>query len=223
MASQLVKRIVCLAYSEMPGGRCVAGRELQGNSRPGGWIRPVSGHDGEGVSLSQTQYRDGVLPRLLDIMDVPVLRPEPSHHQAENWLIDPNRRWNRVDVLAPSFLPEWSESTFTLWTNGDSSTAGRNDRVILTVAKSLQGSLYFIQADLELRVFEHFNKRRVQGRFWHNDANYWLSVTDPDYKQAYLKRPNGTYHIGECYITVSLTGVYIDGKCYKVIAAIIKP
>ncbi len=223
MAQKPVKRIVCLAYSDMPGGRCVAGREMRQGGKIGGWIRPVSGRDGEGVSISQTRYRDGVFPRLLDVIDVPVLRPEPKDHQKENWLIDPERRWQRVGVLDSSFLPKCLESTFSLWPNGDSSSSGRNDRVSIAVARPLGESLYLIKAHLELRVFDHYDKQRVQGRFWHNGANYWLSVTAPDYRQEYFNRGNGTYLVGDCYITVSLAGGYIDGKCYKVIAAIIKP
>ena len=35
-----VKRITCLAFSRMPGGRCVAGKELRPLGLPGPWIRP---------------------------------------------------------------------------------------------------------------------------------------------------------------------------------------
>ena len=70
--SSVVKRMVCLAYSRMPNGRCVAGRELRADGRLGAWIRPVTGGEDEGVTEEVSRYANGSLPRLLDVMDVPV-------------------------------------------------------------------------------------------------------------------------------------------------------
>ena len=64
------------------------------------------------------------------------------------------------------------------------------------------------------------NKRRVQGQFRHARQVYHLWVTDPGFERTYLARPNGTYDIGECYLTISLGEPYRDA-CYKLIAAII--
>ncbi|MCY4529585.1 MAG: hypothetical protein OXD46_11225 [Chloroflexi bacterium] len=49
----------------------------------------------------------------------------------------------------------------------------------------------------------------------------WL--TDPGYEVAYKQRSEGTYRLGECYVTVSLSGVNDDGYAYKLAAAIIEP
>ena len=49
---------------------------------------------------------------------------------------------------------------------------------------------------------------------------YKLWVTDPRFERAYLARPNGTYDISECYLTISLGEPYRDA-CSKLIAAII--
>ena len=35
------------------------------------------------------EYRDGSDPKLLDIVDVPLLRQCPEEYQRENWLLDP--------------------------------------------------------------------------------------------------------------------------------------
>ena len=64
------------------------------------------------------------------------------------------------------------------------------------------------------------NKRRVQGHFQHARQLYKLWVTDPRFERAYLARPNGTYDISECYLTISLGEPYRDA-CSKLIAAII--
>ena len=44
---QTVKRIVCLANSRMPGGNCVAGKEVLVGGKIGGWIRPVGAVEGK--------------------------------------------------------------------------------------------------------------------------------------------------------------------------------
>ncbi len=83
-----VKRIVCLANSRKLNGRCVAGVELSGGERVG-WIRPVSAREHGEVSEYERQYEDGSDPRVLDIMDVPLLETLPKGCQQENWLLDP--------------------------------------------------------------------------------------------------------------------------------------
>ena len=60
----------------------------------------------------------------------------------------------------------------------------------------------------------------MQGRFRHADRKYALWVTDPGYERIYLAKPDGTYDLGGCYVTVSLGEPYQDA-CYKLIAAII--
>ena len=80
---QSVKRIVCLANSRKLHGRCVAGREWT-DGRAGQWVRPVSDREHQDVSEYERQYEDGSDPRVLDIIDVPVLDPKPEIYQTEN-------------------------------------------------------------------------------------------------------------------------------------------
>lgn len=83
------KQIVCLANSRKLSGRCVAGIEIRDGKRLG-WIRPVSDRENQEVSEHERQYEDGSDPKVLDVIEVPLLRALPSGYQRENWLLDPN-------------------------------------------------------------------------------------------------------------------------------------
>ena len=85
-----VKRVVCLANSRKLSGRCIAGKEIA-DRRVADWIRPVSSRPSEEVSEHERQYEDGSDPRVLDVVDIPLLGHRPKSFQQENWLLDPER------------------------------------------------------------------------------------------------------------------------------------
>ena len=96
MTAKATKRIVCLANSRKWSGRCIAGKEIQEDGRVGDWIRPVSDRDSQEVSEEERQYEDGSDPRVLDVIDVPILNAQPKDYQQENWLLDPEYYWNKI-------------------------------------------------------------------------------------------------------------------------------
>lgn len=221
------KRIVCLANSRKPNGRCIAGVELQ-NGRPAGWIRPVSSREHQEVSEDERQYQDGRDPRVLDVIDVPLLRSVPKTFQQENWLLDPRYYWAKVGQVTWDGLSAYTDPVDTLWVNGFSTFHGLHDRMPLATAETLTSSLVLIPVDrLTLVVFppgQAFGdaKRRVQARFRYAGTDYRIRVTDPVYERAFLAQPDGEYDLGECYLTVSL-GEPWEGYCYKLVAAIVEP
>lgn len=221
-----VKRLVCLANSRKLSGRCIAGIELAGAKRVG-WIRPVSMREHQEVSEHERQYEDGSDPKLLDIMNVPLIEARPKEYQRENWLLDPEHYWERVGSLAWRYLHGLTDPAGRLWINGNSTYNGVNDRIPVADAAKLHSSLHLIHVqELTLSVFKPGGafgdpKRRVQGRFVYAEARYHLWVTDPTYERAYLAKPDGEYAIGESFLTVSLGEPY-EGFCYKLIAAIMK-
>lgn len=221
----VIKRIVCLANSRKMQGRCVAGREVV-DGRPGPWIRPVSDRPTEEVSEEERRYEDGSDPRVLDVIDVPLIEPRPKDYQRENWLLDPKYYWVKAGAVGWRDLAAFSEAQGPLWPNDISSSNGLNDRVPVGVAGTLDSSLKFIRAnDLRVQVFkpgEAFGnlKRRVQGQFSFSGTHYWLWVTDPIVERHYLAKPDGEYAIGEAYLTISLGEPY-EGYCYKLIAAVV--
>ena len=58
----------------------------------------MSARDTEEVSEWERQYEDGSDPRVLDVIDVPVLNPQPRDYQQENWLLDPDSYWKESGV-----------------------------------------------------------------------------------------------------------------------------
>ena len=224
-----VKRMVCLANSRKMSGRCVAGREILPDGRLGGWFRPVSAREDEEVSERERQYAGGGDPRLLDVIDVPVLGARPTLHQRENWLLDPQRRWEFVRRVRPSELARLADPPAPLWVDGYSSLEGLNDRVHLRAASGLRDSLRLIWTDnLALIVSAPWVsrgdfRRVVRARFRYQKTDYGIRVTDPAYEERYLEMPVGEYPIGGRFITASLAERPYHGYYYKLIAAIIEP
>ena len=221
------KRIVCLANSRKLAGRCIAGREWSETREAGRWIRPVSERESQEVSEHERQYEDGSDPKVLDVVNIPVLKPQPQDWQTENWLLDPEYYWEKEGTCSWFDLPHLVAPVAPLWIDGHSTYQGRNDKIPIESVVSLSNSLRLIHVErLELEVFspgEAFgnSKRRVQGRFSHAGKGYALWVTDPGYERRYLAKLDDTYDLGECYLTISLGEAYKDA-CYKLIAAIIE-
>jgi hypothetical protein len=227
----IIKRILCLANSKKHSGRCVAGREMT-VAGAGPWIRPVSARPGEEVSENERQYEDGSDPRLLDVIDVPLIRAAPHACQTENWLLDPGSYWSRVRKADWAELLQFAQAPATLWVNGHSTYHGQHDEIPQAVADALPGSLVLIRVDrVDLHAFaphEAFGnpKRRVQARFAHGSVSYALWVTDPVVEREYLARPDGYHQLGECCLTISLGEPFqkSNGQSYryKLVAAVIR-
>lgn len=223
-----VKRIVCLANSRKFNGRCVAGIEIADDQRLG-WIRPVSARQSQEVSPDEQQYADGTEPRVLDIMTVPLLGPVPRHHQQENWLLDPARRWTHEDSIPVGDLTRLVDPIEPLWIDGYHTGRGTHDRVPWDQAIQLRSSLRLIHVDqVELAVLTTGGtfgppRRQVRGCFRHQGRDYNLSVTDLEYERRYRGRPDGNYEIQESFLTVSLGDRFEEqDACFKLIAAIVE-
>lgn len=221
----VIKRLVCLANSRKLQGRCIAGRELRGG-KPGAWIRPVSDREHEEVSEYERQYEDGSDPRVLDIIEIPLLVAKPKSRQPENWLLDPEKYWHKVGEFNYDQLSALTDGPGPIWTNGHSSNIGLNDYLPIKEADRTDSSLKLISVGgLRLHIHrpgENFGnpKRKIRADFSFSGMNYSLSVTDPSIEAAYLAKADGFYTLGPRYLTISL-GEPFDGNCYKLVAAII--
>jgi hypothetical protein len=221
-----IKRIVCLANSRKHSGRCIAGKEVLENGY-GSWIRPVSARPSAEVSEEERRYETGQDPRILDIVDVPIIAAAPLLHQTENHIIDAEYYWTKRGELAWTELRQLLDEPGTLWSNNDSTYYGLNDRVILEKAGKMTNSLVLIQpTSLSIHVqtegAEFGNPRRkVRAAFAYRGTNHLIIVTDPVAERAFLAKPDNRYRVDEAYLCVSLGEAHTDNYCYKLVAAVI--
>ncbi len=216
------RRLVILANSRKGGARCVAGMEIR-NRRAQDWIRPIDGAGGT-VANYFGQYEDGSEPVVGDVLTLSLKGPEQrKDHQRENWWLDTSCRWRKDDKLTWDQLCTLPMSDVPLWSDEQAGNSGfgLNNRVRLSVARTLTSSLRLIRvSDLQIEVV-HANHDRVDGTFEFLGKRFRLSVTDPVYEREYYNRPEGQYELGECLLTISL-GEPFAGFCYKLIAGIIE-
>ena len=222
IASASTKQIVCLANSRKLGRSCFAGKELLPDGSPGPWVRPVSAREYGEVSLAECRYSNGLIPKVLDLINVPILRKKPKGYQQENWLLDPMRKWDAIKTIPENSLLSWVDPVETLWHNGSSSSNGLNNRFPEERVGALRTSLCLIYINsFNLHVFIGYNgDKSIRGNFRYNGVEYTLTVTDNEYEYAYKQKPVGAYALGACFLTISLGEPFQD-YVYKLIAAII--
>jgi hypothetical protein len=216
------KTIVCFANSRKTGGRCVAGKEwLDGT--PGDWIRPISHRPSHELSLRECRYQSGKAPGLLDIVDIEFDCHQPAIHQEENHRIDPEYYWQNQGQLKWDKLHDWVDNPRTLWTIGESSYSGCNNRISLDSADGC--SLYLINVDnLRLLVGKKApefpdSKRAVRCSFHFRNIYYQMDVTDLVIERHYLAKRDGEYVVNNPVLCISLGDEY-QGYYYKLVAAI---
>jgi hypothetical protein len=222
-----VKRVVLLASSRKPGGRCIAGKEALSTGY-GNWIRPVSARPTAEVSPQERRYENGREPAILDVVEIPMLAPAPHGHQTENHRFDCSRRWRKAAALGWADLPALADHPATLWGAGPSTRHGRHDRIALEGARNFDRSLWLIQPEdvtihtlTKGEVFEK-PKQVVRASFRHGFLKYDFPVTDPAVERAMRGKPDGSYPLRhDVYFCVSLTEPHESGYCYKLVATIV--
>lgn len=223
------KTIVCLANSRKPpSGRCVAGREMLASGF-GDWVRPVSTRPTQEISEEERRYKDGVDPQVLDVIAIPLIKPQPQNHQQENHVIDVDCYWEKKGTVSWSDLQAAVEDPKgPLWLNGYSSSNGENDQIPQSRASKLTRSLYLIRPDvLRLAVASEGGsfgppRRRVRALFKFFGHRYCLVVTDPQVERDYLRGKDGEFKLDDALLCVSLGESY-HGYAYKLAAAVITP
>jgi hypothetical protein len=217
------KTIVCLANSVKMGGFCVAGKEMLKGGY-GAWVRPVSARATTEIAYAESQYADGASPQLLDIVEIPIVKPVPHAHQTENQVID-GGRWKKTGTLEIAELAKLLDKPRPLWIDGRRTYSGINDCTTPEEAAAFDHSLVLIRPEnLMIRVGQEggmYQKRAVRAYFTHSGVQYALKVTDPVADAAFRRKEDGTYALKDAFLCVSLTEPYDkDKRCHKLAAGI---
>jgi hypothetical protein len=221
-----VKKIICLANSRKHSGRCIAGKEVLQHGY-GSWIRPISARPSAEVSEEERRFENGQDPRVLDIIEIPMIAAAPSLYQTENHIIDAGYYWAKTGELPWTDLKYLVDNPASLWSNGDSTYYGLNDRVKVELASKMTNSLVLIEPEnlivqVQTEGAEFGNpRRRVRAHFTYQGFNYILVVTDPIAERMFLAKPDGRYPLIDTYLCISLGEPHTDGCCYKLVAAVI--
>lgn len=219
-----VKTIVCLANSYRGGVRCVAGKEITGGNI-GNWIRPVSNLEGE--EIQEYKCHDGQELKLLDIIDVPVIKHCPKDHQKENWLLDTEALgeiWQKKGRLKWSQLQSLKDKTDILWSDEWIEQRGMNDRISNDDVKKDSLRLIHVNELTIISKSRYNGGRSVQAYFQHNSIDYQFWVTDPECINKHKRdREDAKVELDESYLTVSLGLRYEkDNFCYKLVAGVME-
>jgi hypothetical protein len=222
--------IVCLANSRKPpSGRCIAGKAWVAGV-VGPWLRPVSTRPSHEVSEDERRYSNGHLAKLLDIVNIPLLNPSPMQFQHENHVLDAHHYWQKVGVAS------WAQVGTCLdahdpqfWSPCQSTHFGVQDKILEATVVTFTSSLKLIHVP-RLDVTVHLEggyqgapqKRKARGRFTYHGQQYFLSISDAELEDDYLRRGDGQYTIGEAILCISLVEVFY-GFSYRVIASVITP
>lgn len=221
------KKIVCLASSRKPGGRCVAGKELLPDGY-GVWVRPVSARSSAEITFKEREFENGQEPAILDVVDIPMIGAVPRVHQTENQMIDSEYYWTKEGVLTWADVDALADEPPSLWGTGDSTYHGLHDRITQGVAAEFQNSPWLVKPeDVTIHVFapgRDFGnpKRAVRASFRYQSRRYDFKVTDPSVEMVYLAGPDGDFAVTQdVYFCTSLAEAHTDGFCYKLVATII--
>ncbi len=202
---QNMRRIVCLANSRKPDGRCVAGK-LYVQGKFGAWLRPISIREGEELSEQERLTSKGLEPALLDILEFTISKHKPSSHQPENFVINPQHKFKQVGRISAQELLKVIDRPTNLWIMGyQSKTFGKNDLVPPSRISEVSNSLYLINPHyFTIQVVQGAYSLQVRGHFTYLGAEYNLRITDPIVEERFIPKGVGEYKIEDVLLTISL-------------------
>ena len=238
------KTIVVLAISKKPGGRCLAGKELVRNGDAweiGSWIRPVTTENSGAVPESQLAFAMGRLPRLLEIVEIPLAKPAPLRDQPENWLIEMPVQavsWKSHGFFAWREIKRLEDRPDGLW--NDQTDARRvKSGYVRTMNKP--ASLYLIKPEHIQSIkawsapsqFEQTGvNRRRRAILSYAGVMHEFAIDDTDFENRHypifpgLNEPPVCPQLRnseETYVSVSLALEHLDHFHYKIAAAFLEP
>lgn len=210
------EKIIILACSRKLGGKCIAGKLLNGNK----WIRPVSRYGT--LMESQITYSDGSLPKVLDIVKIPIGPKVTNEFQPENFLIK-NGQWEKVGNFSDTELDKLCDDYSDIFFN-------YSDRVPESLIKKPNGHSLMLIKPQSIKIVRKNTtipsfKKRVRAEFKYKERKYDIPITDHTIEEEYLKLDVGEYILDDnpYYLCLSLGNPFVkDNCCYKFVASIIE-
>lgn len=121
-------------------------------------------------------------------------------------------------------MAELSDFPLRIWPGKMSTTRGVNNCLYEHIAHSQTSSMLLIQPPWLKVTVEHTKEqpRAYWGRFGYGGIEYKLKITDPAAIFRLRNLEFGEYDWPPSYLTISLTELFEDRRCHKLIAAIIE-
>ncbi len=222
------KKIVVLANSRKPPGRCIAGIEINNDGSLGNWVRPWdinSIKKNGGLSKSNLNSQNDVEIKNLDIVSFKYFeRNSDNRYQFENVHISPKRFQNiffHTGKFKKELLPPKIEMNLP-WPAGSSSYGHLNNRIHESELKGITRSLCLIQRDVEISAFYKYDgKKALAAKFDENNYEVKADITCPLIEeQLALEVGQDPIILPNAIMCVSLGEMY-KGFCYKLVASII--
>ena len=218
----MLKKIVVLAVSIKPPGRCVAGIEILEDGSFGNWIRPINPDTNNGLDFNILYNQHGELIKLMDIVSFEVKEKNYSiRYQTENFNIfikkHPQSTFFHLGRLSVKKLFECLDQNLE-WPNNNSSQSKINDRISEKNFRRVTRSLYLIKCPLKVYVTNEGGK--FYGEFSFNNISYKLDITCPKFKEKFKSREERTYNFQNVIMCLSI-GENFKRSAYKLIASII--
>lgn len=221
----MLKNIVILTKSKKyKNNLCVAGID----TKTGEWVRIVS--DDESIQCAVNPkdmlYEDGSSAEILDKVTISLLEHVPSYYQPENYIFDDSKYWiktGHASINELLSLHPFEEREFIFYDNDRKIEPEK----VKKVPKNQLHSLALISPE-ELRIcIKRFDPENPKATlcFDYNDITYdFMSLTDLEFANMYIDRPDGFYKLpGKYLLVVSLGDAYYrDNLHYKIVAKVLK-
>ncbi len=224
------KTLICLANSRRNQNHCVAGKEWA-DAGPGQWIRPIHSEVHQEITTAEQAYEGGGCPTPGDLFRLTFERPYPDGNQTENHIIDQSEKWEAVRQASWAEIESCIDAGMdTIWTVGDSSAQGENDKILAKDRQSIRSSLMLVRPEnFVLHVAKEYNpydgkeKWKNRADFEFGNRQYRFVVTDTVMWSKYVERwEEADYELRDVIVCISMMGTNIDTDTTKLVAAVLE-
>ncbi|MBY0755130.1 hypothetical protein K5V21_06645 [Clostridium sardiniense] len=214
------KKVIILTRSDKNGGYCVAGIDVKKER----FIRLVSDDEGTDYALTDNDimYEDGTQMQPMEIIEVELLGKQGSENQPENYIIDDSKYFEKVGKAKKSEIREYLMKPDFIFYNSEASVLEEDMEEILD-----KYSLVLFRVDEFKLWLDKFKDGRITANFNYNDEEYrFIKITDHTLTDRYYDKVEECsprpYVIKKAILVMSLAGVAVKGKYYKLVANIIE-